>query len=111
MLLESIFFTWMYGVFWATYPLFTENRFVLDGYLTTCTFDYTNQQFSTKILILSMFLGGFVIPLLLIIALYTAIWFILNEKKPDADDQTQLRTRILQTRPNKKVRGQIKRYI
>ncbi len=74
-----ILFAWIYGCFWATYPLFTANRFVLDGYLTTCTFDYTNQQFSTKILILLMFLGGFVIPLLLIIAFYTAIWHILRK--------------------------------
>jgi len=63
------------------------NRYVLDGHSTACTFDYTSQRLSDKIFIfiLSMFFGGFCIPLLLIIVFYTKIWFILKKNENSFD--------------------------
>lgn len=62
----------------STLPLFTDERFVLEGFLTSCSFDVTTKDQRTRFLITAMFFGGFFIPLCMIITFYGLIWYKLN---------------------------------
>ncbi len=35
-----ILITWIYGSIWSIIPLFTPNKYVPEGFLTSCTFDF-----------------------------------------------------------------------
>ena len=58
--------------------MFTKNRFVLEGFLTSCSFDYLTNDLFTKSMIFSMFILGFFLPLLTIIISYLVMFFNLR---------------------------------
>jgi r-opsin len=44
-----VFFIWFYTIPWATVPyLELWGRFVPEGYLTSCTFDYLTDTFDNR---------------------------------------------------------------
>lgn len=53
-----------------TVQLFSKNRFVLEGLLTSCSFDYLSRDLYTRIYMLLMIIFGFSIPLAFIITFY-----------------------------------------
>ena len=61
---------WVYSIAFGITPLFTKQRFVLDGYLTSCTFDYINRDWETRICQLCLVVGGFVVPFVITIVFY-----------------------------------------
>ncbi|CAF0761644.1 unnamed protein product [Brachionus calyciflorus] len=65
-----IAFTWLYSTFLITLQLFSHNGFVLEGMLTSCSFDYLSRDVYTRTYMLIMFIGGFIIPLKLILIFY-----------------------------------------
>nr|ANN11809.1 ultraviolet wavelength sensitive opsin 1 [Acmaeodera diffusa]ANN11813.1 ultraviolet wavelength sensitive opsin 1 [Acmaeodera diffusa]APY20543.1 ultraviolet sensitive opsin 1 [Acmaeodera diffusa] len=69
-----IIFVWLYTLPWIILP-FTEvwNRFVPEGFLTTCSFDYITDTFDTRLFVVTIFVWSYVFPLLLIIYFYTQI--------------------------------------
>ncbi len=67
----AIVFTWIYSFVFIGLQLFSENSFVLEGFLTTCSFDYISKNMYTRVLVFIMIIGGFLLPLAIIIIFYT----------------------------------------
>jgi len=61
-------------------PLFGWNRFVFEGFGTTCTFDYVSKDIRNRLFVLMLIIGGFLIPLIIIIASYTFILIKLSKR-------------------------------
>ena len=76
-----IFLSWLYSFIWIALPFFTKNRYALEGFLTSCSFDYISKNDSNKIVIISMFIGGFFLPLILIALFYILIVLILRKNE------------------------------
>nr|WCR62298.1 opsin UV [Phauda flammans] len=67
-------FVWIYATPWALLPLFKIwGRFVPEGYLTSCTFDYLTETFDTKLFVACIFTCSYVFPMSLIIYFYSGI--------------------------------------
>ena len=71
---------WFYGSIWIIPPLFGWNRFILEGFGTSCTFDYISKDLWDQVFIFVLVIGGFVIPLLVIIICYTIILVKLSQR-------------------------------
>lgn len=70
----------MYGTIWILPPLFGWNRFILEGFGTTCTFDYVSKDIWDRTFILVLIIGGFLVPLLVIAISYTLILMKLSQR-------------------------------
>ncbi len=81
LLLECIVCSWMYGSIWVIPPLFGWNRFIFEGFDTTCTFDYISKGIWDRLYILILVTGGFLIPLLIILISYTFILIKLSKRR------------------------------
>ncbi|OON21722.1 7 transmembrane receptor [Opisthorchis viverrini] len=55
------------------YLLSPEGRYVLEGFLTACTFDYVSADTSSLIFGISLYVGGFLCPLAVIVYAYVGI--------------------------------------
>jgi len=80
-------------------PLFGWNRFILEGFSTSCTFDYVSKDLLDRTFILILVTGGFFIPLLIILVSYTFILIKLSQrsrslewKNNDKNDSNQQAT-------------------
>ena len=73
--------SWVYSFIWSVLPFFTHNRYTLEGFLTSCSFDYISTNLSNRIVIISMFIGGFLVPLFLIALFYILIIFLLRKNE------------------------------
>ena len=58
-------------------PFFGWNRFVYEGFGTSCTFDYNSKNQRDRIFTLSLLLGDFLVPLAIIIVSYVYILRVL----------------------------------
>lgn len=70
----------MYGSIWIIPPLFGWGRFVQEGFGTSCTFDYKSKHRSNRLFILFLMIGGFMIPLSIIVLSYTLIIHRLHRR-------------------------------
>jgi r-opsin len=61
-------------------PLFGWNRFILEGFGTSCTFDYVSKDFWDRAFILVLVTGGFIVPLTVILLSYTFILMKLSQR-------------------------------
>lgn len=77
----TIVFTWIYSSTWVLLELVSPNGFILEGFLTHCTFDYLSRDLFTRTLMILMFFGGFFAPLLTISVLNLLIWKKLKSTK------------------------------
>nr|ART29954.1 opsin [Heliconius eleuchia primularis] len=65
---------WIYATPWALMPLFNVwGRFVPEGYLTSCTFDYLSNSFDTKLFVVCIFTCSCLFPMCFIIYFYSGI--------------------------------------
>ena len=55
--------TWIYAAFWTMCPFLTENGYVLEGFQTSCSFDYLSRDIKTRVLNMAMLFGGFLAPI------------------------------------------------
>nr|BAQ54755.1 opsin, short-wavelength sensitive type [Somatochlora uchidai] len=66
--------TWIYASPFSILPLFgVWSRYVPEGYLTTCSFDYMKEGKNTQLFVMTIFGWSYVIPLLLIASFYSRI--------------------------------------
>lgn len=74
-----ILFLWLYGAFFSSLPLLDTkfNRYVPEGYLTSCSFDYLTSDIWSKAFILAFFCAAWVIPFILITFCYVRICMIV----------------------------------
>lgn len=72
----SVLFTWCYGCIFASLPLtgLGLNRYVPEGYLTSCSFDYLTPDFNNRIFIFIFFVAAWVIPFSVITVCYCNIF-------------------------------------
>nr|APY20521.1 ultraviolet sensitive opsin [Xylobiops basilaris] len=69
-----ILFIWCYTIPWAVLPLLEIwSRFVPEGYLTSCSFDYLTDTFDNHLFVATIFFCSYVAPLSLIIYFYIQI--------------------------------------
>ena len=73
--------SWLYSFIWSVLPFFTNNRYALEGFLTSCSFDYISTNLSNRIVIISMFIGGFLVPMSLIALFYILIICLLRKNE------------------------------
>jgi r-opsin len=74
---------WCYTAPWATLP-FIElwGRYVPEGFLTACTFDYLTETFDNRMFVAVIFTFSYVIPMSLIIYYYSQIVsHVVNHEK------------------------------
>ena len=64
---------WLYSAVFASLPLFGASKYVPEGYLTSCSFDYLSGDIATRIFIFIYFLAAWLCPLVIIAYCYTAI--------------------------------------
>ncbi|CAF3590977.1 unnamed protein product [Rotaria socialis] len=78
--LNYLAFAWIYGSMWIMPPLFGWSRFILEGFGTSCTFDYVSKNSWNRSFILLLVIGGFFIPFSVIIFAYTFILMKLSQR-------------------------------
>jgi len=61
-------------------PLFGWNRFILEGFGTSCTFDYISKDLWDRLFVLTLVIGGFLIPLSIILLSYGFILIKLSQR-------------------------------
>ncbi|KAI9549944.1 hypothetical protein GHT06_005214 [Daphnia sinensis] len=64
---------WFYSATFASLPFLGAGKYVPEGYLTSCSFDYLSDDIGTRIFILIFFIAAWVCPLAAIIFCYAAI--------------------------------------
>ena len=69
--LFCIFVCWFYAAFLITLQMFSKNGFILEGFLTSCSFDYLSRDPYSRSYMLLMIFGGFLVPLILILVFYS----------------------------------------
>ena len=79
---------------WSIVPLLTKRRFVLDGYLTSCTFDYINRDLEARISQLCLVVGGFLVPFLVILLFYFLTLKELNKRKREIKDTEAIKSLV-----------------
>ena len=76
---------WLHSFFWAVPPLFGWNRYVPEGFQTTCSFDYLTRTPAYTSFVMAMFFGGFVVPMAVIVGSYIRIYAAVRRQKNDFD--------------------------
>ncbi|XP_023018922.2 opsin, ultraviolet-sensitive [Leptinotarsa decemlineata] len=72
--LVMIIFVWMYTTPWAVLPMFEIwGRFMPEGFLTACSFDYLTRDFETKLFVGAIFTMSYIVPMSAIIYFYSQI--------------------------------------
>ncbi|KAJ3660348.1 hypothetical protein Zmor_004799 [Zophobas morio] len=72
--LVMIVAVWVYTTPWAVLPLLEIwGRFVPEGFLTSCSFDYLTNTFDNHVFVIVIFTCSYVIPMTLIIYFYSQI--------------------------------------
>lgn len=70
-----ILFTWLWTIPFTIMPwLRIWGRYVPEGYLTTCSFDYLTEDIDTKVFVASIFLWAYCIPIILICLYYCKLF-------------------------------------
>ncbi len=84
---------WLYGLIWSVLPYFGRHQYVLEGFKTSCSFDYIDRDYFTRVILILMNIFGFFIPILIIVSCYT---FILIHVK--------MRYKIFEIKPSKPLK-------
>ncbi|XP_075248015.1 rhodopsin-like [Convolutriloba macropyga] len=78
---KIITFVWLYASIFALIPNLGYGNFVLNGFQTSCTFDYMTQDLTTRTQLMFMYLMGFLSPLLISIFCYVNIFHVVMDAK------------------------------
>ncbi|CAF2202043.1 unnamed protein product [Rotaria magnacalcarata] len=70
--------SWLYGAVWIMPPLVGWNRFIFEGFGTTCAFDYRSRSYWDRLFVITLVTDGFLIPLAITFISYTFILITLN---------------------------------
>nr|AMH38608.1 opsin Rh3 [Platyeriocheir formosa] len=66
---------WAYASPWSLLPLFgIWGRFVPEGFLTTCSFDYLTEDFNTRSFVGAIFIFSYIVPGAMIVYFYSQIY-------------------------------------
>nr|APY20493.1 ultraviolet sensitive opsin [Cucujus clavipes] len=72
--LVMIIFVWMYTIPWVILPAMEAwGRFIPEGFLTACSFDYLTRTFDNRLFVATIFTFSYVFPMCSIIYFYSQI--------------------------------------
>ncbi|CAL4131331.1 unnamed protein product, partial [Meganyctiphanes norvegica] len=71
--------TWFYGTIWCVPPILGWNQYVLEGFLTSCSFDYLSDDPWTRGYVYFLMVGAYILPLTIIIACYGFIYASVHQ--------------------------------
>ncbi|CAL8090022.1 unnamed protein product [Calicophoron daubneyi] len=74
---------WIWSFLWSALPLFGIGRYVLEGYQTSCTFDYLSNDLQNWIFNAGLFVCGFLFPVMMIVFCYTKILLFIRNTKDE----------------------------
>lgn len=102
---KAIFITclvWAYTFPWAILPLLEIwGRFVPEGYLTSCTFDYLTNTFDNRMFVGTIFTFSYVLPMSLIIYYYSQIVsHVVNHEKALREQAKKMNVDSLRSNQN-----------
>lgn len=96
-----ILFIWLYATPWALMPFFEVwGRFVPEGYLTTCTFDYLTDTQETRLFVGAIFFFAFCIPFSVLVFFYSKIVGKVRHHEKVLQDQAK-KMNVTSLRSNK----------
>uniref|UniRef100_A0A1B6CCX1 G-protein coupled receptors family 1 profile domain-containing protein n=1 Tax=Clastoptera arizonana TaxID=38151 RepID=A0A1B6CCX1_9HEMI len=97
-----VFFTWLYASPFSFLPLFKVwGKYVPEGFLTTCSFDFLTQDDETKFFVGSIFVWSYVIPIFLIIIFYAQlIGHVRQHEKMLRDQAKKMNVKSLMSNPD-----------
>ncbi|KAK3895876.1 hypothetical protein Pcinc_000486 [Petrolisthes cinctipes] len=64
---------WVYSGGWCALPFFGWNQYVLEGLLTSCTFDYLSMDTWSRSYVVVLFLASYAVPLVVVCYAYFGI--------------------------------------
>uniref|UniRef100_A0A3Q0KTR1 Putative opsin-like receptor n=1 Tax=Schistosoma mansoni TaxID=6183 RepID=A0A3Q0KTR1_SCHMA len=74
-------FLWIWSIIWTIPPFFGFGRYVLEGYQTSCTFDYISNDMPSLLFSGGMYIFGFMFPVLLCIYCYVNLLKIVRNNE------------------------------
>nr|ALH22350.1 UV-sensitive opsin [Photuris sp. 2 GJM-2015] len=100
--LMMIFVIWCYTFPWAVLPMFEFwGRFVPEGFLTSCSFDYLTDTFDNDMFVAVLFICSYVIPMSLIIYFYSQIVKqVMHHEKALRDQAKKMNVESLRSNQN-----------
>jgi r-opsin len=100
--LFMILLVWIYTIPWSVSPMLEVwGRFVPEGYLTTCTFDYLTTTFDNKMFVGVIFTFSYVLPMSLIIYYYSQIVSqVVNHEKALREQAKKMNVESLRSNQN-----------
>ncbi len=73
---------WIYSLIFSAPPFFgLMNRYVPEGYLTSCSFDYLSKDLTSRMYIFIFFIGAFCVPMVIIAYSYIGIVFVVKRSR------------------------------
>lgn len=80
-------FIWIYSLTFSLPPLLhIVNRYVPEGYLTSCSFDYLSKDRSSQIFVAAFFIAAYVLPLIIIVISYALIVFRVKKSGQEFEE-------------------------
>uniref|UniRef100_A0A182WJY3 G-protein coupled receptors family 1 profile domain-containing protein n=1 Tax=Anopheles minimus TaxID=112268 RepID=A0A182WJY3_9DIPT len=94
---------WAYTIPWGVLPLLEIwGRFVPEGFLTSCSFDYLSNTFDTRLFVGSIFTFSYVLPMSLIIYYYSQIVsHVVNHEKSLREQAKKMNVESLRSNQSK----------
>jgi len=72
---------WIYSGIISSLPLFGIGKYVPEGYLTSCSFDYLSDDSTTQTFIFVFFVVAWVVPVSIIIGSYSAVFVYVSQNR------------------------------
>ncbi|XP_077992199.1 rhodopsin, GQ-coupled-like [Glandiceps talaboti] len=83
--LKFIVCIWLYALLWSGLPWVGVGQYMLEGYATSCTFDYVDNSRENVIYVMAMYIGGFLLPVGWIISCYGHMVYRLRKHRKELD--------------------------
>jgi len=105
-----VLFAWIYASPPALLPYFEIwGRFVPEGYLTSCTFDYMTENFSTRLFTFVLWFWNYCLPLTIIIICYSRITSkVINHERDLQAQATKMNVSTLRSGEAANTRNEIR---
>ncbi|GFY68782.1 rhodopsin [Trichonephila inaurata madagascariensis] len=72
---------WLYSAVFSFTPLFGLNRYVPEGFLTSCSFDYLTDDLPSQIFVMTFFIAAWCVPMIIICRCYCGIVLSVHENQ------------------------------
>ncbi|XP_070540316.1 rhodopsin, GQ-coupled-like isoform X2 [Ptychodera flava] len=76
---------WFYALLWSALPFAGVGAYILEGYATSCTFDYIDQSLINVAFVTAMYTAGFLVPVFWIISCYSRMVYTMRKHRQELD--------------------------